>query len=119
MISDLVSELFNNIDSKESFDYISNLLLNSLNSYKDTFSSEYNSIAPEITTKETVDKRINYSFSNISGGKADYLTISKDIQSILSNCPDLTTSQKLDYCNNQRYFMKMYLRNIVIKLKNQ
>ena len=46
----------------------------------------------------------------------EYLSISTDIHSILSNYPDLTSDQKLDYCNNQRYFMKLYLREVITKI---
>jgi hypothetical protein len=111
--------LFNHINSKESFDYISNLLLNSLNTYKDSYSLENNLRVPEPVPKDIADKKFDDLYSNRSGGDADYLAISNDIQSILSNCPDLSTTQKLDYCNSQRYFMKMYMRNIVLKLKSQ
>ncbi|MHA2281778.1 MAG: hypothetical protein ACXAC5_13120 [Promethearchaeota archaeon] len=46
----------------------------------------------------------------------EYLSISTDIHSILLNYPDLTNDQKLDYCNNQRYFMKLYLREVITKI---
>lgn len=46
----------------------------------------------------------------------EYLSISTDIHSILSSYPDLTNNQKLDYCNSQRYFMKLYLKEVLIKL---
>lgn len=111
--------MFNNIDSKESFDYISNLLLNSLNNYKKTYFFEDNLNTQETTPKDILNKKVDDLYSNRFGGEADYLAISNDIQSILTNCPDLSTSQKLDYCNSQRYFIKMYLRNIVLKLKRQ
>ena len=119
LISDLVSELFNHIDSKESFDFISDLEIASLNIYKKTYSVENGLIIPENVSRETMETKVDDPLSIISSAKADYLAISNDIQSILSNCPDLSTSQKLDYCNSQRYFMKLYLRNIVTKLKNQ
>jgi len=58
------------------------------------------------------------SFFKITPAKAEeeYLSISSDIHSILSNYPDLTKDQKLDYCDSQRYFMKLYLKKILIKL---
>jgi hypothetical protein len=34
------------------------------------------------------------------------------IQSILQNCSHLTDKQKLLYCESQRYFMKLYLRDV-------
>lgn len=35
-----------------------------------------------------------------------------DIQNVLQNCRHLTDKDKLYYCNTQRYFMKLYLREI-------
>ena len=119
IISDLISELFNHIDSKESFNYISDLVIASLNIYKKAYSVENGLIIPENVSNETVENKFYDPISDRAGAKADYLAISNDIQSILSNCPELSASQKLDYCNSQRYFMKLYLRNIVTKLKNQ
>ena len=48
----------------------------------------------------------------------EYLSISNDIHSILTNCPDLPRDQKLEYCDSQRYFMKMYMKEMVVKLKD-
>ncbi len=44
--------------------------------------------------------------------KNENLVIITEIQSILQNCSNLTDKQKLDYCNSQRYFMKLYLKEI-------
>ncbi len=38
--------------------------------------------------------------------------IVKDLQNIIQNCSDLTNDQKFDYCKSQRYFMKLYLKNM-------
>lgn len=38
--------------------------------------------------------------------------ILKEIQEILENCSDLTDKQRFDYCKSQRFFMKLYLREI-------
>ena len=43
------------------------------------------------------------------------LVILKEIQEILQNCSNLSEKQKLEYCESQRYFMKLYLQ----ELKNQ
>ena len=58
-------------------------------------------------------------FFKFSPPKAEeeYLSISTDIHSILSNYPDLTKDQKLDYCDSQRYYMKLYLREVIRKIK--
>ena len=45
----------------------------------------------------------------------DYLVILNDINLILSNVNNLTNNQKLDYCNNQRYYIKRYLREVLRK----
>ncbi|MHA1490790.1 MAG: hypothetical protein ACTSRI_14235 [Promethearchaeota archaeon] len=42
--------------------------------------------------------------------------IIKEIHSILKNCTKLTNEQKLDYCNSERYFMKLYLKKIIKNL---
>ncbi len=39
-------------------------------------------------------------------------TILKEIHEILENCSNLTDKQRLDYCKSQRFFMKLYLREI-------
>jgi len=39
-------------------------------------------------------------------------TILKEIHEILENCSNLTDKQRLDYCESQRFFMKLYLREI-------
>ncbi len=51
--------------------------------------------------------------------KNEYLVILNDIHSILSNCSNLTNKQKLDYCNSQRYYMKLYLREVLINVNKQ
>lgn len=40
----------------------------------------------------------------------------KKINSILLHCGELTISQKLDYCNIQRFYMKLYLQGVVKRL---
>ncbi|UCD02347.1 MAG: hypothetical protein JSV23_04880 [Promethearchaeota archaeon] len=112
IISELVSELFNHIKSKESFNYISDLLIESLSEYKKNF--------PVKHFIENQDNSLNNNFYNLefdlNNSKKEYLAISNDIHSILSNCPDLTITQKLDFCTNQRYFMKLYLKEVLIQI---
>jgi len=67
----------------------------------------------------THEKESKESCLQVGNTKSEYLSVSNDIHSILSNCPELTNNQKLDYCNSQRYFMKLYLSDIVIKLNQQ
>ncbi len=42
----------------------------------------------------------------------DTLIILNEIKIILQNCSNLTDKQKLEYCNSQRYFMKLYLKEL-------
>ncbi|MFW9825871.1 MAG: hypothetical protein ACFFE4_23230 [Candidatus Thorarchaeota archaeon] len=80
-------------------------------------------IVKERNSNEQVNKVNNQvlSFSRIdlTGADSEYLSISADIHSILSNYPDLTNNQKLEYCISQRYFMKLYLKEVLIKIKNK
>jgi len=118
-ISELVLELFNHIESKDSFDFISDLLITSLNIYKRKFSVRNYSLNQEKKLNFN-DKLETYNFEqNITDTTTEYLSISNDIHCILSNCPDLTINQKLDYCNSQRYFMKLYLKDMVIKINGK
>ena len=40
------------------------------------------------------------------------LKILKDLQDILQNCTNLTQKEKLEYCKSQRFFMKLYLKEM-------
>jgi len=40
------------------------------------------------------------------------LKILNDIQDILQNCTKLTQKEKLEYCKSQRFFMKLYLKEM-------
>ncbi len=40
------------------------------------------------------------------------LKILKDIQDILQNCTILTQKERLEYCKSQRFFMKLYLKEV-------
>ncbi len=58
---------------------------------------------------------IDYDINQISGviqekAKYDNFKLLMDIQSVLQNCRHLTDKDRLNYCNTQRYFMKLYLR---------
>jgi len=70
----------------------------------------------ETPINETRKSEFNYLRYNLNDTNDEYLSISNDIHSILSNCPNLSNTQKLDFCNNQRYFMKLYLKEMVIKV---
>lgn len=44
--------------------------------------------------------------------KYDNFKLLTDIQRVLQKCKHLTNKDRLNYCNTQRYFMKLYLREI-------
>ncbi len=116
MISDLASELFEHINSKESFNFISNLLISTLIEYKNTLFNENINENNEKSLNEINNNSFSASQYDLNKSKNEYLAISNDIHLILSNCQDLTNSQKLNFCANQRYFMKLYLKKTVTQL---
>jgi hypothetical protein len=73
-------------------------------------------VADTITRDLINDEVLNNSILKSPNSETEYLSISNDIHSILTNCPELDISQKLEYCNSQRYFMKMYLKEMIVKL---
>ena len=59
-------------------------------------------------------QKINNLF-NEWNAKTDYLVILNDIRSILSNVNSLNNNQKLDFCYSQRYYIKLYLKEVLKK----
>jgi hypothetical protein len=47
----------------------------------------------------------------------DNLITLKKIHAILLNCLNLNEKEKLEFCNSERYFMKLYLKKLNDKLK--
>ncbi|MFX0083806.1 MAG: hypothetical protein ACFE94_18810 [Candidatus Hodarchaeota archaeon] len=41
----------------------------------------------------------------------------KKVHAILLNCLNLNEKEKLEFCNNERYFMKLFLKKLNDKLK--
>jgi len=108
LISELVLELFNHINSKESFNYISNLLISSLKEYE-----KYFTYSDNVEEGEKIEyKNINL-LKPINDSRNEYLGILKDIDVVLSNCSEMTHIQRIDFCNSQRQFMKLYLKQFV------
>ncbi len=63
------------------------------------------------------EKKVNNSISETTEiiqqkAKYDNFKLLTDISSVLQNCTHLTDNDKLMYCQSQRYFMKLYLREI-------
>lgn len=50
--------------------------------------------------------------------KKEYFTMMSDIHSLLLECEHLNNQQKLEYCNSERYFMKIYLKLALFKINN-
>ena len=90
--------------------------MNSLSEYKKKYPIESNCESKDPSLNLIKNNGIKRSSVNLNNSKNEYLAISNDIHSILSNCSELTNTQKLDFCTNQRYFMKLYLKEVVIKL---
>ena len=91
-------------------------MINSLSEYKKIFPIESSCENRDPSLNLIKNNELKKSEDNLNSSKNEYLAISNDIHSILSNCSELTTTQKLDFCTNQRYFMKLFLKEIVIKL---
>ena len=63
------------------------------------------------------EKKVNNSISETSEiiqqkARYDNFKLLTDIQTVLQKCTHLTDNDKLMYCQSQRYFMKLYLREI-------
>jgi hypothetical protein len=116
IITELISDLFNHINSKETFNYVSDLLISSLNEYKKKYPVKGFDESNEFSFNSINYEEICRLQFGLNDSKTEYLAISNDIHSILSNCPDLSNSQKLDFCDNQRYFMKLYLKKVLIQI---
>jgi hypothetical protein len=81
-------------------------------------SSRIDSSEPVLNlTKLFYDKKENETINSTSElvpnkGKYDNFKLLTDIQNVLQKCSHLTDKDRLNYCNTQRYFMKLYLREI-------
>ena len=65
------------------------------------------------------DEELNFRFldylkNGIENIPENYLAIIKKIHSILADCPNLTRKQKYEYCNIERYFIKLYLKESLL-----
>ncbi len=63
-------------------------------------------------SEEISDERVDQNIENLCD---ENLTTLKKIHAILLNCINLSKQQKLEFCESERYFMKLYLK----KLKNK
>ena len=65
-----------------------------------------------LSFKEETSQVIDDNIENLCD---ENLTTLQKIHSILLNCVNLSKKQKLEFCESERYFMKLYLK----KLKNK
>lgn len=65
-----------------------------------------------IQLKKHLKKNSHYQLNGLD----DNFDIIKCLHLLLSNCSNLTKKQKFEFCNSQRYFMKLYLEEILRKI---
>jgi len=64
------------------------------------------------SNKEDKINKVQYIQEFPQKAKIDNFKLLKDIQTVLQKCFNLSEQQKIMYCQSQRYFMKLYLREI-------
>ncbi|MFX1321070.1 MAG: hypothetical protein ACFFAQ_05425 [Promethearchaeota archaeon] len=106
-------------DSKDNFSAISDLIISSLIAYENKYPIEINHKFNDTVPSENYLQESNILECKSHDTREEYLIISNDIHSILSNCSNLTNNQKLEFCNSQRYFMKLFLKDMLIKIKSK
>lgn len=62
-------------------------------------------------------KTTEYVIKNFDKSKEQNLEMLNLIRDILKSTAELTPKQVIDYCNSQRYFMKLYFKKLQNKLK--
>ena len=103
-----LKDLFYEIDNK----------LESAPNLKDLFYEIDNKWEPALNLKDLFYEIESNNFAekmeDIFPQKAKYdnFKLLTDIQRVLQNCSHLTNKEKALYCQSQRYFMKLYLREI-------
>ena len=81
-------------------------------------SSDINESEPILNLKDLfyeidVSAEIKQKIENIPRNSVnENMKLLQQLQSILQKCAHLTEKQKLLYCESQRYFMKLYLRDV-------
>ncbi len=74
---------------------------------KDSKESFFQSINSDKSSNENLEDIID-----------ENLITLKKVHSILLNCINLTKKQKLEFAESERYFMKLYLKQLTEKIKN-
>ena len=65
-----------------------------------------------ISNIEKKVEEVNKTGINISEGTSEHLLTLRKLHKILQNGQNLTDQQKFDFCSSERYFMKLYLREL-------
>ncbi len=107
-IYNLISNLLKEKDSNKDFKTITNLIIIYLNT-------------PCKKENEFKSRKIDYELSIIireefNVDTNECLDMLKIIRLNLLNSPNLTNGEKFDYCCIERYFMKLYLKEILQKM---
>ena len=115
--SKLLVLFFKDQSPNESFKNISKLIVLLLNTPRIEIPSKFFN-----GSIENIVKEIYYEFKNILKRESEdavneYFRTLEKVPPLISDCPELTNKQKLDYCNCERAFMKLYLRDLLFKLK--
>jgi hypothetical protein len=56
--------------------------------------------------------KLNDSSINVSKHSSEHLLMLRKLHKVLKNGQNLSSKQRLDYCDSERYFMKLYLREL-------
>ena len=81
-------------------------------------STTLNELDPVINLKNLfyelgVDNNLTEKLDDLNyQSKRDNFKLLEEIQTVLQRCTHLTGKQRLMYCESQRYFMKLYLREM-------
>jgi len=112
LLSEFISELFIHKNSEETMKNVSNLIVLSLNTFK-------NNPQNELITK--IENNFIFTGNSENTQKSNnpfkkYGRILNYIHSVVANYPELTSNEKLDYCNIERAFIKLVFKELALKL---
>ena len=77
---------------------------------------------PQIEKSESLGKKKPDNISHLGDDAIknvdENLTILQKVHAILLNCINLTKKEKLEFAESERFFMKLYLKKLVNRLRN-
>jgi len=62
--------------------------------------------------KESSDEQDNYKIIEFENSKEQNLEVLQFIQRMIKTYPDMNSSEVIDYLKRQRYFIKLYLKEV-------